>query len=45
MLALYKQHVLGEKPAVDKSNFVPLGNVGGIKPTPAKEVPEPVFGD
>jgi len=42
MLALYKEHVLGEKPQ-DKGTFIPLG---GIKPaTPAKAVNEPVFGD
>src|SRR6516225_5294567 len=31
MLALYKEHVLGEKP-LTKDGFVPLGNIGGIKP-------------
>ncbi len=31
MLALYKEHVLGEKP-VSQEGFVPLGNIGGIKP-------------
>ena len=45
MLALYKEHVLGEKPAEDKGTFVPLGSIGGIKPAPAKEVEEPAFGD
>jgi uncharacterized radical SAM superfamily Fe-S cluster-containing enzyme len=46
MLALYKEHVLGEKPPQVESTFVPLGNIGGIKPAaPAKEVNEPVFGD
>ena len=45
MLALYKEHVLGEKPAQDNSSFVPLGNIGGIKPAPAQEPAEPVFGD
>ena len=42
MLALYKEHVLGEKPQ-DKGTFIPLA---GIKPAAAaKEVNEPVFGD
>ncbi len=45
MLALYKEHVLGEKAPEDKGGFVPLGSIGGIKPAPAKEVPEPAFGD
>ena len=45
MLALYKEHVLGEKLPEDKGGFVPLGSIGGIKPVPAKEVPEPAFGD
>src|SRR6516162_53523 len=45
MLALYKEHVLGEKPAQDKGSFVPLGNIGGVKPAPAQEPAEPVFGD
>jgi hypothetical protein len=46
MLALYKEHVLGEKPAQVEGTFVPLGSIGGIKPAaPAKEVNEPVFGD
>jgi uncharacterized radical SAM superfamily Fe-S cluster-containing enzyme len=44
MLALYKEHVLGEKPE-EKGTFVPLGAIGGIKPAPAKEVAEPAFGD
>ena len=45
MLALYKEHVLGEEPA-EKGTFVPLGAIGGIKPAaPAREVNEPVFGD
>ena len=44
MLALYKEHVLGEK-VEDKGGFVPLGSIGGIKPAPAKEVAEPAFGD
>ena len=38
MLALYKEHVLGEKAPEDKGGFVPLGSIGGIKPAPAKEV-------
>jgi 7,8-dihydro-6-hydroxymethylpterin dimethyltransferase len=45
MLALYKEHVLGEKLPEDKGGFVPLGSIGGIKPAPAKEVEEPAFGD
>ena len=45
MLALYKEHVLGEKLPEDKGGFVPLGSIGGIKPAPAKEVAEPAFGD
>jgi len=45
MLALYNEHVLGEKP-VEKGTFVPLGSIAGIKPAaPAQEVNEPVFGD
>ncbi len=44
MLALYKEHVLGEQPA-EIGTFVPLGSIGGIKPAPTKEVNEPVFGD
>jgi uncharacterized radical SAM superfamily Fe-S cluster-containing enzyme len=45
MLALYKEHVLGEKPAEVSGTFVPLGSIGGIKPVPAREVGEPAFGD
>jgi hypothetical protein len=45
MLALYKEHVLGEQPAKVEGTFVPLGSIGGIKPAPAKEVAEPAFGD
>jgi uncharacterized radical SAM superfamily Fe-S cluster-containing enzyme len=42
MLALYKEHVLGEKPE-EKGTFVSLGD---IKPAAAKnEVAEPAFGD
>jgi uncharacterized radical SAM superfamily Fe-S cluster-containing enzyme len=45
MLALYKEHVLGEKP-VSQDGFVPLGSIGGIKPaTPAVEEREAVYGD
>jgi uncharacterized radical SAM superfamily Fe-S cluster-containing enzyme len=44
MLALYKEHVLGEK-TPEKGTFVPLGSIGGIKPAPAKEVAQPAFGD
>ena len=45
MLALYKEHVLGEKAAKVEGTFIPLGNIGGIKPAPAEEPAEPVFGD
>jgi uncharacterized radical SAM superfamily Fe-S cluster-containing enzyme len=45
MLALYKEHVLGEKSAQVEGTFVPLGSIGGINPAPAKEVAEPAFGD
>jgi hypothetical protein len=46
MMALYRQHVLGEKPE-EKGAFVPLGSIGGVKPVaPVKEeVREEVFGD
>jgi uncharacterized radical SAM superfamily Fe-S cluster-containing enzyme len=45
MLALYKEHVLGEKPAT-KDGFIPLGNIGGIKPAEhAVEEREAVYGD
>ena len=50
MMALYREHVLGEKPE-DKGGFVPLGSIGGIggiKPAasvPAAEEREAVFGD
>ncbi len=45
MLALYKEHVLGEKP-VSQEGFIPLGNIGGIKPAePVTEVREEVYGD
>ncbi|MFI5115432.1 MAG: radical SAM protein [Terriglobales bacterium] len=42
MLALYKEHVLGEKPVVN-DGFIPLGNIGGIQP--AVEEREAVYGD
>jgi uncharacterized radical SAM superfamily Fe-S cluster-containing enzyme len=45
MLALYKEHVLGEKPAKVEGTFIPLGNIGSAKPSPAQEPAEPVFGD
>jgi len=46
MLALYKEHVLGEKVPESKDGFVPLGSIGGIRPAaPVNEVSEPVFGD
>ncbi len=45
MLALYKEHVLGEKPVVN-DGFIPLGSIGGIKPAqPAVEEREAVYGD
>jgi uncharacterized radical SAM superfamily Fe-S cluster-containing enzyme len=45
MLALYKEHVLGEKPVVN-DGFIPLGNIGGIKPAaPAVEEREMMYGD
>ena len=45
MLALYKEHVLGEKPVVN-DGFVPLGSIGGIKPAqPVVEEREAVYGD
>ena len=44
MMALYKEHVLGEKP-VSQDGFVPLGSIGGIKPAPAVEEREAVYGD
>ena len=42
MLALYKEHVLGEKPVVN-DGFIPLGSIGGIKP--AVEERELTYGD
>jgi uncharacterized radical SAM superfamily Fe-S cluster-containing enzyme len=44
MMALYKEHVLGEKP-VSQDGFVPLGQIGGIKPASATEEKEAVYGD
>ena len=45
MMALYKEHVLGEKP-VSQEGFVPLGNIGGIKPAESVvEEREAVYGD
>ncbi len=46
MAALYRQHILGEKPE-EKGGFVPLNALGGIKPaTPVREEEkEEVFGD
>ena len=44
MMALYKEHVLGEKP-VSQDGFVPLTSLGGIKPAPAVEEKEAVYGD
>ncbi len=45
MMALYKEHVLGEKPVPKDGGFVSLGEIGGIKPAPAVEVKEEVYGD
>ncbi len=45
MMALYKEHVLGEKPAPKDGGFVALGEIGGIKPAPAVEEKEEVYGD
>ncbi len=45
MMALYKEHVLGEKPA-SKDGFVPLEGIGGINPAEAAvEEREAVYGD
>jgi hypothetical protein len=46
MMALYKEHVLGEKPA-SKDGFVSLGNIGGIKPAGpvVEEEKELMYGD
>jgi 7,8-dihydro-6-hydroxymethylpterin dimethyltransferase len=44
MMALYKEHVLGEKP-VSQDGFVPLDSLGGMKPAPAVEEKEAVYGD
>ena len=46
MAALYRQHILGEKPE-EKGGFVSLGSIGGIKPAAPvrEEVKEEVFGD
>ncbi|MGC2110465.1 MAG: radical SAM protein [Candidatus Korobacteraceae bacterium] len=45
MMALYKEHVLGEKP-VSQDGFIPLGSIGGIQPAqPAVEEREAVYGD
>ena len=43
MMALYKEHVLGEKIAPPQEGFIPLGSIGGIKP--AVENKEEVMGD
>jgi uncharacterized radical SAM superfamily Fe-S cluster-containing enzyme len=45
MMALYKEHVLGEKPTPKDGGFVSLGEIGGIKPAPAAEEKEEVYGD
>jgi hypothetical protein len=45
MMALYKEHVLGEKP-VSQEGFIPLGSIGGIQPAaPEVEEREAVYGD
>jgi len=45
MLALYKEHVLGEKP-VTNDGFIPLGNIGGLKSAElVVEEREAVYGD
>ena len=47
MMALYKEHVLGEKPA-PKGSFIPIDSLGGIKPAkpqPEAEEREAVYGD
>jgi 7,8-dihydro-6-hydroxymethylpterin dimethyltransferase len=48
MEALYRQHVLGEKPA-PQGGFVPLGTIGGpnggIAPAPSEKETDGVLGD
>ncbi len=46
MMALYKEHVLGEKP-LPKDSFIPLDSLGGIQPAKKAEEKEiePVLGD
>ncbi|MGA7461246.1 MAG: radical SAM protein [Candidatus Korobacteraceae bacterium] len=45
MMALYKEHVLGEKPA-PKDGFIAIDSIGGIKPAqPQAEEREAVYGD
>ena len=44
MMALYREHVLGEKP-ITKDGFVPLDSLGGIKPAEQVEEREAVYGD
>jgi uncharacterized radical SAM superfamily Fe-S cluster-containing enzyme len=45
MMALYREHVLGEKPA-NKNGFVPIDSLGGIQPAaPVTEEREAVYGD
>jgi len=46
MMALYREHVLGEKPT-DKGTFIPIDSLGGIKPAPQPETEEreAVYGD
>ncbi len=46
MMALYKEHVLGEKPA-PKGSFIPIDSLGGIKPAakPDVEEREVMYGD
>ncbi len=46
MMALYKEHVLGEKIAPPQEGFIPLGQIGGIQPAaPAVNKEEEVMGD
>ena len=46
MMALYREHVLGEKPEA-KGTFIPIDSLGGIKPAAKPEVEEreAVYGD
>jgi 7,8-dihydro-6-hydroxymethylpterin dimethyltransferase len=46
MMALYREHVLGEKPA-NTGTFIPINSLGGIQPAekPEVEEKEAVYGD